>query len=157
MCEWVVLTGRCMCVCVCVCVCTQARVRMCACTWVVTPSCLTSCDPLDWNPPGSSVHVILQASILEWVAMTTSKGSCQPRYLTYISCVSFIGRWILLPLVPPGKPHYRKIDYSNLQMYTKNSKAIKKNTKQSVIINDLTMDIKNHKKYSIHNKSEKGK
>ena len=133
-----------MCVCVCVHarVHTRSRVHMSACTWVVTQSCLTSCDPLDWNLPGSSVHGILQASIVEWVAMTNSKGSYQPRYLTYISYVSFIGRWILLPLVPPGKPHYWKIDYSNLQMYTKNSKAIKKNTKQRVIINDLTMDIK---------------
>ena len=35
----------------------------------VSQSCLTLCDPLDWNPPGSSVHGILQARILEWVAI----------------------------------------------------------------------------------------
>ena len=37
--------------------------------------CLTLCDPMDCNPPGSSVLGILQASILEWDAMPSSKGS----------------------------------------------------------------------------------
>jgi len=40
---------------------------------------LTLCDRLDWSLPGSSVHVILQARILEWVAMPSSSGSCQLR------------------------------------------------------------------------------
>jgi len=39
------------------------------------PSCLTLCDPMDCSPPGSSVHGILQARILEWVAMPSSRGS----------------------------------------------------------------------------------
>ena len=38
-------------------------------------SCLTLCDPMDCSPPGSSVHGILQARILEWVAMPFSRGS----------------------------------------------------------------------------------
>ena len=38
-------------------------------------SCLTLCDPMDCNQPGSSVHVILQARILEWVAIPFSRGS----------------------------------------------------------------------------------
>ena len=42
-------------------------------------SCLTLCDPLDYSPPGSSVHWILQARILEWVAMPSSRGSSRPR------------------------------------------------------------------------------
>ena len=37
------------------------------------------CDPLDWSPPGSSVHGILQARILEWVTMPSSRGSSWPR------------------------------------------------------------------------------
>ena len=41
--------------------------------------CLTLCDPTDCSPPGSSVHGILQARILEWVVMPSSKGSSQPR------------------------------------------------------------------------------
>ena len=39
----------------------------------------TLCDPMDCSPPGSSVHGILQARILEWVAMSSSRGSSQPR------------------------------------------------------------------------------
>ena len=45
-------------------------------------SCLVvfdSCDPMNCNPPGSSVHGILQARILVWVAISFSKGSSQPR------------------------------------------------------------------------------
>ena len=38
-------------------------------------SCLTSCNPMDCNPPGSSVHGILQAIILKWVGMPSSRGS----------------------------------------------------------------------------------
>ena len=37
--------------------------------------CLTLCDPMDCTPPGSSVHGILQARILEWAAMPSSRGS----------------------------------------------------------------------------------
>ena len=41
-------------------------------------SFLTLCDPMDWSLPGSSVHWILQARVLEWVAMPSSRGSSQP-------------------------------------------------------------------------------
>ena len=41
----------------------------------VTQSCPTLCDPMDCNLPGSSVHGILQARILEWVAIFFSRGS----------------------------------------------------------------------------------
>ena len=40
---------------------------------LVTQSCLTLCDLMDYSPPGSSLHGILQVSILEWVAMSSSK------------------------------------------------------------------------------------
>ena len=50
---------------------------------------------MDCSPPGSSVRGILQARILEWVAISSSRGSSRPRDQTHISC---IGRWILLPL-----------------------------------------------------------
>ena len=72
-----------MCVCVCVC----ARVR--------AQSCLTLCDPMDCSPPGSSVHEIFQARILEWVAISYSRGSSQPGDRTCVSCISCIGRQIL--------------------------------------------------------------
>ena len=42
---------------------------------LVAQSCLTLCDPMDCSPPGSSVPGILQASILEWVAMPSARGS----------------------------------------------------------------------------------
>ena len=45
----------------------------------VTHSCLTLCNLMDCSPPGSSVHRILQARILEWVAISSSRGSPQPR------------------------------------------------------------------------------
>jgi len=41
---------------------------------LVAQSCLTLCDPMDGSLPGSSVHRIIQARILEWVAMPFSKG-----------------------------------------------------------------------------------
>ena len=42
---------------------------------LVAQSCLTLCDPMDYGLPGSSVHGILQAGILEWVAIPFSRGS----------------------------------------------------------------------------------
>ena len=61
-------------------------------------SCPTLCDPVECNPPGSSVHGILQARILEWVAMPFSRGSSQPRSPT-LQADS-------LPFELPGKPKY---------------------------------------------------
>ena len=49
-------------------------------------SCPTLCDPMDYSPPSSSVHGILQARILEWVAISFSRGSSQPRDQSCISC-----------------------------------------------------------------------
>jgi len=53
------------------------------------------CDPMDCSPPGSLVHGIFQARILEWLAISFSNGSSQPRDQTCISCIFCIGRWIL--------------------------------------------------------------
>ena len=50
----------------------------------VAQSCPTVCDPMDCSPPGSSVHGIFQARVLEWVAISFSRGSSQPRYRTWI-------------------------------------------------------------------------
>ena len=51
-------------------------------------SCPTLCDPMDCSPPGSSVHGVLQARTLEWIAMPSSRGSSQLRYQTCISCIA---------------------------------------------------------------------
>ena len=45
---------------------------------LVAQSCLTPCEPMDCSPPGSSVHGIFQARILEWVAIPFSRGSPYP-------------------------------------------------------------------------------
>ena len=44
----------------------------------VAQSCHTLCDPMDCSPPGSYVHGIFQARILEWVAISFSRGSSDP-------------------------------------------------------------------------------
>ena len=62
------------------------------------------CDPMDCSLPGSSVHGILQARILEWVAMPSSRGSFQTRDQTHVSCVSWIaGRFFITE--PSRKPY----------------------------------------------------
>ena len=68
-----------MCVCVCVCE-VLSHVRL--------------CDPVDCSPPGSSVHGILQARILEWIAISFSRASSQPRNWTWVSCIA--GRRFIL-------------------------------------------------------------
>ena len=54
---------------------------------VVGQLCSIVCNPMDCILPGSSVHGILQARILEWVAFPFSKGSSQPRDRTCVSCI----------------------------------------------------------------------
>ena len=66
--------------------------------------CLTLCDPMDHSPPGSSVHGVLQARILEWVAMPSSMVSSRPRDWTPISHVSWIGRQVLYHWGHMGSP-----------------------------------------------------
>ena len=57
--------------------------------------CLILCDPMGCSPPGSSFHGILQARMLEWVAMPSSRGSSRPRARTLASYVSCVGRRVL--------------------------------------------------------------
>ena len=58
-------------------------------------SCIWLCDTMECSPPGSSVHGFLLARKLVWVAMPSTRGSSQPRDWTCVSCVSYIGRWVL--------------------------------------------------------------
>ena len=51
----------------------------------VAQLCPTLCDPVDCSPPGSSLHGILQARVLEWVAISFSRGSSRPRDQTRVS------------------------------------------------------------------------
>ena len=75
-------------------------------------SCLTLCGPMDCSPPGSSVHEILQARILEWVAMPSSRGSSPPTDLLRLLRQQ-VG---YLLLVPPGKHLYKK-ENTNFQKF----------------------------------------
>ena len=70
---------------------------------LVTKLCSTLCNPMDCSPPGSSVLWISQARILEWVAISFSRGSSRPRDRTHASFVSYTaGRFF--NTVPLGKP-----------------------------------------------------
>ena len=66
---------------------------------LVAQWCLTLRDPVDCSSPGSSIYEILQARILEWVAMPSSRGSSQLN-----PCLL---HWQVgsLPLAPPGRPY----------------------------------------------------
>ena len=58
-------------------------------------SCPTLCDPMDYSRPGSSVHGILQARMLERVAVPFSRGFSWPRDGTHVFCVCCISRWVV--------------------------------------------------------------
>ena len=62
-------------VCVYVCVCVLSHVQF-------------FCNPMDCSPSGSSLHGISQARILEWVAISSPRGTSQPRDWTHVSCIS---------------------------------------------------------------------
>ena len=68
---------------------------------LVVQSCLTLCDPKDRSPPGTSVHGIIQARALEWVTISSSMGSSQPRYWIQVSCTA--GRFFTVWAT--GKPY----------------------------------------------------
>ena len=74
----------------------ELGVRVDLCLWAASLQlCLGLCDPVDCNPPGSSVHGHLQASILGWVANPFSRGSPPPKDWTHAPYVACIGRWVL--------------------------------------------------------------
>ena len=64
---------------------------------------------MDSDPAGSSVHGILQARILEWVAMPSSRGSSWLKDQTHVSYISCIGRWVFLPLAREPQSHLNQI------------------------------------------------
>ena len=96
-------------------------------------SCLTLCDPMDCSPPASSVHGILQARILEWFAISFSRGSSWPRIQTWVSCIA--GRFFIVwatreavngwPSLNPCSWHNEHqfsnfpISYNHLEMFEK--------------------------------------
>ena len=82
-------------------------------TVCAVPSCFSHfrlCNPMDYVLPGSSVHGISQARILEWVSMPSARGSSWPRDWTW---VSYVMHWQVgsLLLAPPGKPPRESMSY----------------------------------------------
>ena len=80
-----------------ICFIRAGKVVFCYCVWPLqwcmhTQLCLTLCDPIDCNPP---LSLSFQARILEWVAVSYSRGYSSPKNQTRISGISWIGRWIL--------------------------------------------------------------
>ena len=70
---------------------------------LVAQLCLTLCNPMNCSPPGSSVHEILQARILEWVSSPFSRGSSQRRDQTRILCAAgrFFSSWATREALKP--------------------------------------------------------
>ena len=69
-----------------------------------------------YSPPGSSVHRIFQARVLEWVAISSFSGSSQPRDWTHVCCVSFIDKQILY--------HCAIWEIPSMDLQSINSKAV---------------------------------
>ena len=74
------------------------------CSVFVALLCLALCDATDYSVPNSSVHVILQARILEWVAIPFSRESSPPRNQTQVSCIAgrFFTIWATREALKPG-------------------------------------------------------
>ena len=78
----------------------------------------SSLQPYDWSPPGSSVSGILQARILEWVAISSSRGSSRPRDWAQVSCVagrlyclSHLGSFVVKAVVFPVVMYRCELDH----------------------------------------------
>ena len=73
----------------------------------VAELCLTFCDPMEYSLPGSSLHEILQARVLEWGAISLSRGSSRPRDRTQVSRIP--GRGFNLWAITEGSVSQKKV------------------------------------------------
>ena len=78
--------------------------------------CTTVCSPMDLCPPGSSVYVISQARILEWVAISYSRGSSPPMDQTHISASPALAGGFFTT-EPPGKPRFIELIWSRNTLF----------------------------------------
>ena len=106
---------------------------MCVC---VLQSCLTLCDPMDCSLLSSSVHGILRAGILEWVAISFSRGSSWPRDRTWISSVTgrFCTVWSTREALVKSK---HKIWASQVALVVKNTPAYSEDIRDGSLISGL--------------------
>ena len=111
--------------------------KFCAMPCSATQSCPTLCSHVDYSLPGSSVHGVSQARILEWVAVSSSEGSSQPGDQIHISC---IGRQVLFHRATcealNGKITLSKLVhfqpcYSLVNLAAEGRKVVKKSTERA--------------------------
>ena len=93
-------------------------VCVCVSVWVCAQSILALHNTMDCNPLGSTVCGIFQARILEWGAISSSRGSSLPRDQTHISCVFWFDRQIIYQLPHLGSPH--RINFTFFCLFSKN-------------------------------------
>ena len=84
--------------------------------FLVTQLCPTLCKPMDYSPPGSSVHGIFQARILEWVAIFSFKGSSWTRDWPLISCISYIAGSVHWAIREAHKCLYSLLNFQRCQI-----------------------------------------
>ena len=100
----------------CFCLCIHTYVCVCFVIYLLSHVWLF-CDPMEYSPPGSSVQEILQARMLEWLAISFSRGSSQPRNQI---CISSLAGRFFATREPPGKPHVCKCVYIYNRYISKN-------------------------------------
>ena len=84
---------------------------------VCAQSCPTFCDPMGCSPPSFSVHGIFQARILEWVAISFSRGSSQPKDQTHVFCIGrqFLYHWATWEAQIPNPQQHQRLQVSFIQ------------------------------------------
>ena len=84
------------------------KIWICCCC-LIAKLCLTLCDPMDCSPPGSFVHGISQARILEWVAISYCRGSSWPKNWTHVSCIGkrILYHWATREAHEFPSPHFK--------------------------------------------------
>ena len=98
------------------------------CRSPIVHACVLSCSVVSYSlwlhwlhSQPDSVHIIFHSRILEWVAISSTRGSSQPRDWTCISCISYIGRWILYHY--PFRSHWspiREIQFFSISIFSWN-------------------------------------
>ena len=137
--------------------------RLTVCVGLVTQSCLNLCYIMSCSLSGSSVLGIFQARLLEWVAMSSSRGSSQPRdetcVLCFLHCVSCIGRWILYHHCHLGNPiictvFLNKINFQKIaQMAILRGSTTTTNDTESESLSVVSDSLQSHRLYSPWNSS----
>ena len=109
----------------------------------VIQSCPTLCDPMDCSLPGSSIHGILQARILEWIVISFSRGSSKPRDWTWVSCIA--GRLFTIWTREPSQNHLPKLPLKNHwdQMVPTDNFTKSSNPRQSQCFKNLLESLEN--------------